>query len=142
VSGWPREIALLLPEMKRAAKRKVYIVTFSHAELPQMPGDSFSYGLAENSVESFWKHRLVVVADDRRSLIGATERLDTDSAVVSETRAIAELAVSQVALDITLLCQRQKRDVETVMARMLGERVGRLDTLLTGKQKAEAGASR
>jgi sugar-specific transcriptional regulator TrmB len=142
MSGWPREISLLLPEMKRAAKRKVYTVTFSHAELPQVPGDSFSYGLAENSVESFWKHRLVVVADDKRSLIGATEHLDTDSAVVSETRAIAELAVSQVALDITLLCQRQKRDVESVMARMLGDRVGRLDTLLTGKPKSEAGASR
>jgi sugar-specific transcriptional regulator TrmB len=143
ISGWPREIGQLLPELKRAAKRKVYIVTFSHAELPQVPGDSFSYGLEEASVESFWKHRLVVVADDKRSLIGATERLETDSAVVSETRAIAELAVSQVALDITLLCQRQKRDVETVMARMLGDRVGRLDTLLTNdKSKSEAGAAR
>ena len=131
ISGWPREVSLLLPEMRRAAKRKVYIVTFSHAELPQTPGDAFSYGLAEGGVESFWKHRLVVVADDRRSLIGATEKLETDSAVVSETRAIAELATSQVALDITLLCQRQKRDAEAVMARMLGDRVGRLDTLLT-----------
>ncbi len=139
ISGWPREVSLLLPEMRRAAKRKVYIVTFSHAELPQTPGDSFSYGLPEGGVESFWKHRLVVVADDRRSLIGATEKLDTDSAVVSETRAIAELATSQVALDITLLCQRQKRDAEAVMARMLGDRVGRLDTLLSSADaKAEA----
>ncbi|MGH7296053.1 MAG: hypothetical protein ACRELB_14015, partial [Polyangiaceae bacterium] len=59
--------------------------------------------------------------------------------VVSETPAIAEVATSQVALDITLLAQRQKRDVQHVMARMLGHRVGRLDSLLGGKS---SGATR
>lgn len=130
VSGWPREIGHLAGELRRAAKRKVYIVLFSHAELPAMPGEIFSYGLDEKNLEDFWKHRLVVVADDLRSLIGATEATDGDAAVVSETSAIAEIATSQIALDITLLSQRQGRDVEGVMARMLGQRVGRLDTLL------------
>ena len=55
---------------------------------------------------------------------------DADNAVVSETLAIAELATSQIALDITLLSQRTQRDIEGVMAKMLGPRVGRLDTLL------------
>src|SRR5205814_1657970 len=76
---------------------------------------------------------LIVVADDQRTLIAATEQAPTDNAVVSETTAIAEVATSQVALDITLLTQRQKRDVQGVMAKMLGNRVGRLDTLLTRK---------
>jgi sugar-specific transcriptional regulator TrmB len=133
VSGWPREIAHLTPELKRAAKRKVYGVIFSHAALPALPGEVFSYGLDEASLEEFWKHRLIVVADDQRTLIGAAEMLPTDNAVVSETTAIAEVATSQVALDITLLTQRQKRDVQGVMAKMLGNRVGRLDTLLTRK---------
>jgi len=133
VSGWPREIDQLASELKRAAKRRVYAVVFSHAELPPLPGEVFSYGLDESSLEEFWKHRLVVVADDRRSLIGATERADTDNAVVSETPAIAEIATSQVALDITLLSQRTQRDIEGVMAKMLGPRVGRLDTLLSKK---------
>ena len=133
VSGWPREIELMTTELKRAAKRRVYVVVFSHAELPALPGEVFSYGLAEKDLEEFWKHRLVVVADDRRSLIGATEMADTDNAVISETPAIAEIATSQVALDITLLSQRTQRDVEGVMAKMLGSRVGRLDTLLSKK---------
>ncbi len=133
VSGWPRELAQLLPELKKAAKRKVYIVVFSHAALPQLPGEIFSYGLAEAQLEEFWKHRLVVIADDKRSLIGATERDEGDNAVVSETKAIAEVATSQIALDITLLSQRLKQDVQHVMARMLGQRVGRLDTLLARK---------
>jgi HTH-type transcriptional regulator, sugar sensing transcriptional regulator len=130
VGGWPREIRRLVPELKRAAKRRVYVVAFSHAELPKLPGEVFSYGLEEAALETFWKHRLVVVADDRRTLIAATEATDKDDGVVSETPAIAEVATSQVALDITLLAQRQKRDVQHVMARMLGHRVGRLDTLL------------
>jgi hypothetical protein len=49
---------------------------------------------------------------------------------LSETAAIAELAASQIALDITLLCQRTGKNTEAVMARMLGARVGRLDSLM------------
>jgi hypothetical protein len=40
------------------------------------------------------------------------------------------VAISQVALDITLLSQRRNLDVSAVMGRMLGPKVGRLDTLL------------
>jgi|SRR5579859_4814919 len=130
LSGWPREIEHLVPELKRAAKRRVYVVTFSHAELPKIPGEVFSYGLDQHALEDFWRHRLIVVADDARTLIAATESTDKDDGVVSQTPAIAEVATSQVALDITLLAQRQKRNVEPVMAKMLGHRVGRLDTLL------------
>jgi sugar-specific transcriptional regulator TrmB len=129
-SGWPREIARLADELRRAAKRRVHVVTFSHAALPRIPGEVFSYGLGEAALEEFWKHRLILVVDDVRTLIGATERHKDDHAVLSETAAIAEVATSQVALDITLLSQRQGRDVQAMMARMLGQRVGRLDTLL------------
>jgi sugar-specific transcriptional regulator TrmB len=139
VSGWPREIDRLAQELRRAAKRRVYTVTFSHAELPKLPGEVFSYELEEAALEEFWKHRLIVVADDARTLIAATEKTDKDDGVVSETPAIAEVATSQVALDITLLAQRQRRDVQHVMARMLGHRVGRLDTLLGVKS---SGATR
>lgn len=143
VSGWPREIEQLSAELKRAAKRKVYIVVFSHAELPALPGEVFSYGLEEASLEEFWKHRLVVVSDDRRTLIGATETKEDDAAVISETTAIAEIATSQVALDITLLSQRLGRSVEGVMAKMLGARVGRLDTLLSKRngERTDRGSS-
>jgi sugar-specific transcriptional regulator TrmB len=142
ISGWPREIERLSPELKRAAKRRVHIVVFSHAALPpKLPGELFSYELDQQALEEFWKHRLLVVADDRRTLISATEGTDEDDGVVSETPAIAEVATSQVALDITLLAQRQKRDVQHVMARMLGHRVGRLDTLLGGKPGARGRAA-
>lgn len=130
VSGWPREIAALSAEIKKAFKRKVFTVIFSHARLGDFPGEVFSYGLAEDDLESFWKHRMVVVADDCRTLIGATEREESDNAVLSESAAIAEFATNQIALDITLLSQRTGKSSSNVLARMLGDRVGRLDSLL------------
>jgi len=135
ISGWPREVEHLSAEIKRAHKRKVYTVLFSHAALPKLPGEIFSYGLDEKALESFWKHRLIVVADDTRTLIASVEMNDKDNAVISETAAIAEVATSQIALDITLLSQRTHRDVQSVMAKMLGHRVGRLDTLLGDPKK-------
>jgi sugar-specific transcriptional regulator TrmB len=137
LSGWPREMLHLLPELKAASRRGVFLVVFSHATLPTMPGQVFSYGLDEARLEKFWKHRLVVVADDKRTLIGATELADHDQAVVSEMAPIAEVATSQIALDITLLSQRTGRDVQPVMERMLGERVGSLDELL-GQEPVKA----
>lgn len=136
VSGWPRELKVLAAELKRAHKRGVYVVVFSHSALPKLPGEIFSYGLPESEVEGFWKHRLMVIADDRATIIGATEGRDDDAGVVSETAPIAEVATSQIALDITLLSQRMRQDVQHVMARMLGARVGRLDTLLARRGKA------
>jgi sugar-specific transcriptional regulator TrmB len=131
ISGWPREINELLAEIDKATKRKVFLVVFSHAKLPKMKGSIFSYELEESALEAFWKHRLTVVADDSRTLIASTEKSEHDHAVISETVSLAEVATSQIALDITLLSQRTHQDIEKVMARMLGERVGRLDTLLS-----------
>ncbi len=130
-SAWPRELALLSEVLNDAARRRVTSFIFSHAAIPAtLAGVHFSYGLEEHGLEAFWKHRLVLVADDRRTLIGATEMAPTDNAVISETVAIAEIATSQIALDITLLAQRHGFDTREVMAQILGERVGRMDELL------------
>jgi sugar-specific transcriptional regulator TrmB len=135
VSGWAREIAELSPELKRAHKRGAYVLVFSHSALGATPGDVFSYELPEAELETFWKHRLIVVADDRTTLIGATEQRETDTAVVSDTPAIAEVATSQIALDVTLLAQRTNADTSKVMAKLLGDRVGELDRLLPRDDK-------
>lgn len=140
IAGWPRELGRLERELAAAAGRDVYTLVFSHAALPDsLAGTHFSYGLAEADLESFWRHRLVVVADDGRSLIGSMEGLPADAAVVSQAKAIAEIAVSQVALDVTLLAARYDADVSSVMARVLGDRVGRLDALLSSEPVPKLG---
>lgn len=131
VSGWPRELVAIADALEEAARNGVTSFLFSHAALPEhLCGVHFSYGFEEKAVESFWRHRLVVVADDGRTLIAAAEQSDADTGVISETAAIAEIATSQIALDITLLAQRHGFDTRDVMAQILGERVGRLDELL------------
>jgi len=140
VAGWPRELARLARELDAADARSVYSVIFSHAILPEaLAGRHFSYGLREADLEAFWHHRLVVVADDERCLLGATEQSDNDAAVISEAKAIAEIAVSQISLDITLLAMRNGADVSAVMARVLGDRVGRLDALFAQQPKPRLG---
>jgi sugar-specific transcriptional regulator TrmB len=130
LSLWAREAKALQAEVKRAHKRGAYVVVFSHCALPPLAGHVFSTGLDEHELEAFWKHRIIVVADDRTTLIGATEKRDTDAAVVSDTPAIAEVATSQIALDITLLAQRRGEPVSNVMSKLLGDNVGELDRLL------------
>ncbi len=140
VSAWPRELALLEHELVRAERRGVTLVVFSHAALPaSVPGIHFSYGLDEAALEAFWNHRLVVVADDRKSLLGAVERAADDRAVVSDTVVIAEVAVSQIALDVTLLSQRHGHDAGPVLAMILGDRIGRLDTVPTNRAAVRLG---
>ena len=131
VSGWPRELCAVADDLRAADQRGVYAVLFSHTKLTkEIAGMHFSYGLAQEALEAFWQHRLVIVADDKHTLVGATENANSDTAVLSETPAIAEFAVGQIALDITLLALRHHHDVSDVMARLLGDRVGRLDSLL------------
>jgi sugar-specific transcriptional regulator TrmB len=134
LSGWPRELAELAGDLAAAHQRGVAIVVFSHAALPDgLAGTHFSYGLSEPELEAFWRHRLIVVADDRATLIAATEQDQGDRAVVSQTPAIAEVATSQVALDVTLLAQREGLDAGPALAKVLGERIGNLDGLLAAR---------
>ncbi len=142
ISAWPREIQTIAAELHAAAERGVFLVIFSHAALPSLPGEIFSYGLAEAALERFWKHRLIVVADDIRTLIAAAENTDQDHGVLSQMAPIAEVATSQIALDITLLSQRIHHDASSALSRMLGHRVGSLDTLLRESAEAEAPARR
>ncbi|HHH28889.1 MAG TPA: TrmB family transcriptional regulator [Polyangiaceae bacterium] len=130
IGAWPRELIRLADAINEAVRRKVATYIFSHAAIPAaVAGRHFSYGLEESDLEAFWKHRFVLVVDDQRTLIGATEGDDTDNAVISETAAIAEITTSQIALDLTLLAQRASRDTAELMAAILGDRVGRLDEL-------------
>ncbi len=132
LSGWPREFAHLLDALDEAVSRsRVKAYVFGHAAPPEhMPGVHFSHGLPEAALEAFWKHRLVLVVDDERTLVGSTERSPSDTAVISQTPAIAELATSQITLDITLLAQRYGHDLGDLLSEILGDRIGSLDPLL------------
>jgi hypothetical protein len=72
---------------------------------------------------------MILIVDHARTLMGSTES-DKSEAVVTGHPAITEVALNNIALDITLLSQRKKVDPTESMVDMLGERLGSLDPLV------------
>jgi predicted transcriptional regulator len=128
-SIWRRECDRLQTALEAAAKRKVKLITFSFCALENIPGRVYSYGLDEKDLEAFWKHKIILVVDHARTLMGGVE-MDKSEAVVTGHPAIIEVALNNIALDITLLSQRKRLDATESMVDMLGERLGSLDPLV------------
>lgn len=134
-SLWRREATRLQPALAAAAKRKVKIIAFSFCALDDMPGRVYSYQLDEKDLEAFWKHKMILVVDHARTLMGGSEPDEDSGAVVTGHPAITEVALNNIALDITLLSQRKKMDSTESMVEMLGDRLGSLDPLVAKSKK-------
>jgi sugar-specific transcriptional regulator TrmB len=134
LSTWRREADRLRPALEAAAKRKVKLITFSFAAVEGIPGRVYSYGLEEKDLEAFWKHKMILVVDHARTLMGSAEP-EKSEAVVTGHPAIIEVALNNIALDITLLTQRKRVDATEAMVDMLGERLGSLDPLVAKQAK-------
>jgi len=132
LSIWRREAEKLKQPLADAARRGVRLISFSFCALDQVPGKVFSYGLEETDLEAFWRHKLILIVDHARTLMGTSEP-DHAEAVVTGHPAITEVALNNIALDITLLSQRKKLDATESMVEMLGERLGSLDPLVAKK---------
>ncbi len=131
LSAWGREVDRLAPALRRAGERGVYTLLFSFSSTAKDVGDAYTYGLSEADLEEFWDHRIVLVVDGREVLMGGAEQTPGCTAVVTTEPDIVGIAEGQIALDLTLMGQRQGVEVSTAIVRMLGDRVGRLDTLLS-----------
>ena len=75
------------------------------------------------------------MVDHARTLMGGAEPEDESDAVVTGHPAINEVALNNIALDITLLSQRKKVDSSESMVEMLGERLGSLDPLVAKSKR-------
>jgi sugar-specific transcriptional regulator TrmB len=134
LSIWRREALRLQPTLEAASKRKVKLITFSFCSV-ETPGRVYSYGLEERDLETFWKHKMILVVDHTRTLMGSTEPREKSDAVVTGHPAITEVALNNIALDITLLTQRKRIDATESMVDMLGERLGSLDPLVAKSKR-------
>ncbi len=105
-SLWRREAEALAEPLRRVAAAGRELLLFSFTSLPELPGRTLSYDLAEADLERHWPHRIVLLVDRRRALIGAAGGSEDDQALVSEDPALVETAVSNLVLDITLFGHR------------------------------------
>lgn len=117
-SMWGREAGRLAPQLVDAQQRGVKVVLFSFNALDPELGQVLSYEIDESELESYWQHKVILVADQQRALVGGAEDIDNNRAVVTDEPALVEMAVSNLVLDITLLGQRKELDVSEVVTHL------------------------
>lgn len=136
-SVWRREAMALQKPLLEAQERGVNVCLFSFNSLPAELGRICCYGIEETELESHWGHKIILIADHRRLLVGGADKTEDNRAVVTEEQTLVEMATNNLILDITLLGQRNDEDVSDVV-RGLTERLAPVDHLLEGRVKASA----
>lgn len=117
-SLWGSEAKLLAPALRQVAGAGKDVVLFSFTPLPRVPGDLYSYNIAEQELAPYWSHKIILVADHQRVLVGGAEDHEDNRAVVTEESALVEMAMSNLILDITLFGQRTGVSTSDVITKL------------------------
>ncbi len=115
-SLWRREALALEGPLSRAVERGVTVALFSFTDLPERLGRRLSYGLPENELEAYWNHKLTLIVDRQRLLVGGAEPTESNRAVVTEESTLLEMATSNLVLDLTLYGERTGDAVHEIIA--------------------------
>jgi len=118
-SIWGRETHALASHLRKASKRGVDIILFSFTPLPDGVGRVYSYSIPEEKLEPYWDHKVVLVADHTRALVGGAEQNEHTQAVITEVPALIEVATSNLVLDLTLFGQRHHLDMTDVITKLI-----------------------
>jgi len=118
-SLWGRETQALSAHLRKASKRGLDVILFSFTPLPDGVGKVYSYSIPEEKLEPYWDHKIVLVADHQRALIGGAEQNEHTQAVITEVPALIEVATSNLVLDLTLFGQRHHLDMAGVIAKLI-----------------------
>lgn len=131
-SVWKREALVLEKPLVEAQARGVKVCLFSFNALPAHLGRLCCYGLDEADLEQHWSHKIILIADHQRLLVGGAGKTEDNRSVVTEETTLVEMATNNLILDITLLGQRQNEDVSDVVSGLTA-RLAPLDNLLKAK---------
>ncbi|MDY0004165.1 MAG: hypothetical protein RBU30_22895, partial [Polyangia bacterium] len=133
-SLWAREAKALAESFKEALTRGLDLVIFSFTPVPEELGRVLTYGFPEGELGAHWPHRIILVADLKRLVVGGAEETEENRSVVTDEPALVEMAVSNLVLDITLLGERTGQDTADVVSR-LTERMAPVDELLETRRQ-------
>ena len=129
VSVWRREVLALEPVLERAVARGIDVVVFSFNPVPDGVGEVLSYQINESELEGHWQHKLILICDHEKLLVGEAEPTEHNRSVVTDEPTLVEMAVSNLVLDVTLFGERTHRDVSAAVGR-LTELLAPVDDLL------------
>ncbi|MEM7605190.1 MAG: helix-turn-helix domain-containing protein [Myxococcota bacterium] len=129
LSLWGREASRLAPTISRAKERGVSAIAFSFTALPPLDARCLSYGLREDDLSPHWDHKLVLVVDQTRGLIGTVDNSEDARAVETDEPAVLDMAINNLVLDVTLFGERMGQDTASVVGE-LANRFAPIDDLL------------
>jgi hypothetical protein len=128
---WKREFDLLQQDITDASNRGVKIIINSFTDLPEMSKiELFCYHLEEAKLEKFWAHKIILIVDNAELLMGEADRLQAKKTVWTSNRAMIDIALNHIILDITIYGIRTHQDVSKTVSTMQNGETDELGQLL------------
>tara|TARA_B100001540_G_C15447285_1_gene479467 strand:+ start:19 stop:465 length:447 start_codon:yes stop_codon:yes gene_type:complete len=106
ISGWKREIEEIQKELAYAKKRGIENTIFSFTNIKKDLGRVVSYSLDEKALRKIWTPKIIMVVDNKHTIMGSTKKTEENKAILTQNTAINEIATNHIVLDITLAGQR------------------------------------
>ena len=122
LSLWKREYDAIRHELEQAAQRGVKVIVFSFTEIPFNNGSCYCYGISEKELEKFWDHKIIVIRDKEELVMGQASKQENRKTVWTNNRALIDIALNHIILDITIYGIRTNKDVRpTIVSMQNGE---------------------
>ena len=130
LSAWAKEIGAAENELEDAEDRGVEVTLFSFCKLNRKFGKTVTYNLKESELEEVWNPKIILVADQKITVMGSAINTDDSRSIWTQNKAITEIAMNHIILDITLAGQRLGFDPNPIVQRILRRPDLELDQLL------------
>ncbi len=133
ISAWKTEFKLLKPAIEDAIARGVEVILYSFTEIALEGAKSFCYNLAEKDLEKIWGHKIIVIADRDELVMGEAATDEDKKTVWTQNRALIDIALNHIILDITIYGIRLEEDVSDTITTMQNGETDDLSRLLKEK---------
>ena len=129
INAWNNEVEKLKKELIAAEARDVDIVIFSFSRIKKPIGTTISYDLDEEDLNEIWKPKVVLVVDNKLTIMGSSSQ-QNGLAIWASNPAITKIASDYIILDITLAGQRLGIDINPIVKNIIQKDEFDLDRLI------------
>tara|TARA_B100001029_G_scaffold179434_1_gene188899 strand:- start:422 stop:1210 length:789 start_codon:yes stop_codon:yes gene_type:complete len=129
-SLWNREFEKLKFQLEDIEKKGVDVILFSFTKLDSLNKNSISYNLDENKLRNIWQRQIMIIIDKQLVLLGGADQNPNNKSIFTDNHAILNIALNYLILDLTLISNRKKLNLENLISTMMIEDSRNLEDLL------------
>jgi sugar-specific transcriptional regulator TrmB len=133
ISSWKSEFRLFKSDIEDAINRGVEVIIYSFTDLHIEGAKTFCYNLAEKDLEKIWGHKIIVISDNQELVMGEAAKDEHKKTVWTKNRALIDIALNHIILDITIYGIRLEKDVSATITTMQNGETDNLGKLLKKK---------